>query len=247
MSIASEITRLQNIKTAIRNALVNKGVTSAATHDMADFATDIGSIPSGGTYQSKTVSPTTSSQTVSPDSGYDALSSVTVNAIQTQTKSSSNLLAGGSVTLTPDTGKYLTSATVSAASLSSQTSATATASKILSGYTAWVNGSRLTGSYIPMMTFNFAAGQASWEEYDLDIDNNIVIFAAYRTSSSEPQFLLVYDSNNSNMRYGAIYLSGTWYDYNYSSFIQPSNYGCWMQNPDDRYAWTIYAALIPRS
>jgi hypothetical protein len=49
MSIATQITRLQNIKAAIRQALVNKGVTSASTHDMEDFATDIGSIPTGGT------------------------------------------------------------------------------------------------------------------------------------------------------------------------------------------------------
>lgn len=47
MSIATQITRLQNIKAAIRQALVNKGITAASTHDMDDFATDIGSIPTG--------------------------------------------------------------------------------------------------------------------------------------------------------------------------------------------------------
>lgn len=43
MSIATEITRLQNIKTDIRSALVEKGV-SASTHNMAQFAEDILSI-----------------------------------------------------------------------------------------------------------------------------------------------------------------------------------------------------------
>lgn len=48
MSVASEITRLQGIKSDIRTALVAKGITSASTHDMADFAGDIGDIQTGG-------------------------------------------------------------------------------------------------------------------------------------------------------------------------------------------------------
>lgn len=48
MSIASEITRLQGCKADIRTALVNKGITSASTHNMADFATDISNISAGG-------------------------------------------------------------------------------------------------------------------------------------------------------------------------------------------------------
>lgn len=59
------------------------------------------------TYQSKTVSPSTSVQTVTADSGYDALSDVTVNAIQTETKS---VTANG--TYNPTSGKYFSSVTV---------------------------------------------------------------------------------------------------------------------------------------
>lgn len=44
------------------------------------YVTDSGS-GGGGNYQTKTVTPTTQQQTVTPDSGYDALSEVTVNAI----------------------------------------------------------------------------------------------------------------------------------------------------------------------
>lgn len=63
-----------------------------------------GDIP---TYQSKTISPSTSVQTVTADSGYDALSDVTVNAIQTETKS---VTSNG--TYKPTNGKYFSSVTV---------------------------------------------------------------------------------------------------------------------------------------
>lgn len=59
------------------------------------------------TYQSKTISPSTSVQTVTADSGYDALSDVTVNAIQTETKS---VTSNG--TYKPTSGKYFSSVTV---------------------------------------------------------------------------------------------------------------------------------------
>lgn len=59
------------------------------------------------TYQSKTVSPTEEAQTVIPDTGYDALSDVTVNAIQTETKS---VTSNGSYS--PTSGKYFSEVTV---------------------------------------------------------------------------------------------------------------------------------------
>ena len=62
--------------------------------------------------QEKTVTPTTSQQEVTADSGYDALSKVTVNAIQAETKSVTPTTSAQ--TVTPTSGKYLTSVSVGA-------------------------------------------------------------------------------------------------------------------------------------
>ena len=47
MSIATEITRLQGIKTDIRNALVTQGISQAISHNMTDFSADILAIQGG--------------------------------------------------------------------------------------------------------------------------------------------------------------------------------------------------------
>lgn len=67
-SIDSELTTQDNLITQIQTALQNKAAGSEPV------------------LQSKTVTPSTSSQTVKPDSGYDGLSQVTVNAMTTATQ-----------------------------------------------------------------------------------------------------------------------------------------------------------------
>lgn len=92
--------------------------------------------------QSKSVSPSESTQTVTPDAGYDGLSSVSVSAIQTETKT---VTTNG--TVTPSSGKYLKQVTVNVPTSGIDTSdATATASDIAEGVTAYVNGEKITGT-----------------------------------------------------------------------------------------------------
>lgn len=57
--------------------------------------------------QSKTVTPSATQQTVMPDSGYDGLGKVTVNAVPIQAKSATP--RASAQTITPDSGKFLSS------------------------------------------------------------------------------------------------------------------------------------------
>ena len=71
-------------------------LASGVTAHAADGNQITGTSSSGGTGQSKTVTPSTSAQVVSPDSGYDFLSQVTVAAIPyTETQN-----AAGGITVT---------------------------------------------------------------------------------------------------------------------------------------------------
>lgn len=90
-----------------------KPITANGEYDVTNFAKATVAVSGEApTLQSKTVTPSTSAQTVTPDSGYDGLSQVTVGAVQVQEKSVTP--STSAQTVTPDAGKYLSKVTVGA-------------------------------------------------------------------------------------------------------------------------------------
>lgn len=85
-NIKTEIDRIVQYRDLSFDAVAAKGVTVPSGSTIDDLPSLIQSIQSGGNLQSKTVDPSTSQIVVQPDSGYDGLSSVTVNAVELQAK-----------------------------------------------------------------------------------------------------------------------------------------------------------------
>ena len=93
MSIQTELTRLTNAKAAIKTAIEGKGVTVPETTLLDGMAGLIESIEAGGggapSLQSKSITYTANgTATITPDAGYDGLSSVDVTV---------NVASGGGV------------------------------------------------------------------------------------------------------------------------------------------------------
>lgn len=157
-------------------------VTANGTVDVSAYQYAEVNVSGGSQTQSKTATPTKSTQTITPDSGY-LLSSVVVNPIPneyiipnlqtrtgvTPTKSSQ--------TITPSSG-YDGLASVQINAIPSNyidtTDATASASDIRSGKSAYVNGSKVNGSLVVNKVYVGSTDPASSFGNDGDIYIKVV-------------------------------------------------------------------------
>ena len=80
INIDEQLNILEETKSQIKQAIINKGQSVSESDSFRSYATKIENI-STIKAQTKTIVPTTSQQIVTPDQSYNALSSVTVNAV----------------------------------------------------------------------------------------------------------------------------------------------------------------------
>lgn len=161
MSVQNEIDRIITAVEAAHTKVKEKGGTTAAPYLVGTLASAIDTIPKAvdPKFQSKTVSPATSAQTVKPDSGYDGLSQVTVNAMPTGTQAtpSISVSSGGLITASAtQSAGYVSAGTKSATkqltTQSAQTITPGTSNKTIA------SGRYLTGTQTIKGDANLVAG-----------------------------------------------------------------------------------------
>lgn len=144
---------------AIADAIRSKtGETGGIT--LGDMPISIDGITTEAVLQSKTVSPTTSSQTVTADSGYDGLSDVTVNAMPTATQAtpSISVSSAGKITATSTQSAGYVAAGTKTATKTLTTQAAKTVTPTTSEQTAVASGVYTTGAVKVAGDANLVAG-----------------------------------------------------------------------------------------
>lgn len=122
--------------------------TSKSISSISYNGTDIPLVGAEPTLQEKTVTPSTSAQTITPDTGYDGLSKVTVNAMTTATQAtpSISVSSSGLITASATQSAGYVSAGTKSATKQLTTQAAKTVTPGTSNQTAVASGRYTTGT-----------------------------------------------------------------------------------------------------
>ena len=107
MTIESGLNNIENTKATIKQAIVNKGVSVPVSTTFAEYPTKIAQIETEPVLDTLTVTPSTTSQTLTPPSGVDGFDEVVVSAVTSGIDN--NIQAGNikkNVTILGVTGSY---------------------------------------------------------------------------------------------------------------------------------------------
>lgn len=150
MSVQTEIDRIISAVEAAHLKVAEKGGTTARPFLVGNLESAIDSIPvvKDPVLQQKTVTPTTAKQTVTPDSGYDGLSQVDVNAMPTATQAtpSISVSTGGLITVSATQSAGYVFAGTKSATKQLNTQAAKTVTPSTSSQTAVASGVYTTGA-----------------------------------------------------------------------------------------------------
>lgn len=166
------------------------------TYDVTDYASAVVDVSGGAALQAKTnISPTESSQTIQPDTGYDGLSSVQINAISStyvgsgiSRKSSSDLTVSGG-TVTAPAGYYEAAASKS---VTTGTAGTPSASKgtvsnhsvsitpSVTNVTGYITGGTKTGTAVSVSASELVSGnkEITGNGTNIDVTNYSTVSVA---------------------------------------------------------------------
>ena len=135
MPVYKGSTLVNSVNVRIENTVSSGGITPAGTidissngtYDVTEYASANVNVPEKEfTTQTKTATPSTSQQIITPDSGYDGLSQVTVKAMPSGSLSTPTISSSGLITAQVGTSGYLASGTKVTKQLTTQAAKTVT-------------------------------------------------------------------------------------------------------------------------